>query len=118
MKNKLQQKCTALQNEETFLIRSFKFFDFKNSGEVDFPTFQKAIAKIGVLADDNDLWQYFQAYDSNGSNTIDYKEFTNIVFGKSAVVPASLVTQSQFASGQTPKASLNAGEMSYRGIRE
>ncbi len=84
-----------MQNEETFLLRSFKFFDFKNSGEVDFPTFQKAIAKIGVLTDESDLWQFFQIYDSNGSNTLDYKEFVNIVFGKAAVAaPNHSATQS------------------------
>jgi Ca2+-binding EF-hand superfamily protein len=83
-----------LQNEETFLLRSFKFFDFKNSGEVDFPTFQKAIAKIGVLTDESDLFQFFQIYDSNGNGSLDYKEFVNIVFGKSVIAATPSSTQS------------------------
>jgi Ca2+-binding EF-hand superfamily protein len=73
---------TAHQSEETFLLRSFKFFDFKNSGEVDFPTFQKAIAKMGVMVDDSDLAEFFKVYDSNGNNRIDYKEFSDIIFGR------------------------------------
>jgi Ca2+-binding EF-hand superfamily protein len=85
LKTKLQQKCNAHQSEETFLLKSFKFFDFKNSGEVDYPTFQRAIAKIGVMVDDNDLQEFFSAYDSNGNGRIDYKEFTDIIFGKAVV---------------------------------
>ena len=64
------------------MIRSFKFFDISNAGEVDYPTFQKAIAKMGVVVDDSDLQQFFSIYDSNGSGTLDYKEFSDIVFGK------------------------------------
>ena len=39
IKEKLSQKCIANQSEEDFLIMSFMFFDFSNSGEVDYPTF-------------------------------------------------------------------------------
>jgi Ca2+-binding EF-hand superfamily protein len=35
----MTQKCTAQQSEEQLLLKSFKFFDFKNSGEVDFGAF-------------------------------------------------------------------------------
>lgn len=66
-------------------MRSFKFFDIKNSGEVDLPTFKRAIAKIGIVVDDEDLSEFFKLYDSNGSGTVDYKEFSDIVFGKARV---------------------------------
>lgn len=65
------------------MIKSFKFFDFSGSGEVDFPTFQRAIAKMGVVVDEEDLSQFFTAYDSNGNGRLDYKEFSDIVFGRS-----------------------------------
>ena len=65
------------------MLKSFKFFDFSGSGEVDFSTFQRAIAKMGVVVDDSDLEQYFRAYDSNGNCRLDYKEFSDVVFGKS-----------------------------------
>lgn len=82
LKQKLSQKCTANQNEEQFLIKSFKFFDYAGAGEVDFPTFQKAIAKMGVVVDESDLEEFFRVYDSNGNGKLDYKEFSDIVFGK------------------------------------
>ena len=81
----MSQKCSANQSEEAFLVRSFKFFDISSAGEVDFPTFQKAIAKMGVVVDESDLGQYFRQYDSNRSGTLDYKEFSDIVFGKAQV---------------------------------
>jgi hypothetical protein len=37
------------------LVRSFKFFDISGSGEVDFPTFNRAIGKMGVVVDESDL---------------------------------------------------------------
>jgi Ca2+-binding EF-hand superfamily protein len=97
LKTKLQQKCTARENEEGCLLKSFKFFDFKNCGEVDFTTFQRAIAKIGVHVDDSDLADFFRLYDSNGNGQLDYKEFTEIVFGKAQPSGGS-TTQSQYGS--------------------
>lgn len=67
------------------MLRSFKFFDFKNSGEVDFATFQRAIAKIGVAVDDSDIADFFRLYDSNENGKLDYKEFSDIIFGKLSV---------------------------------
>jgi Ca2+-binding EF-hand superfamily protein len=64
------------------LVRSFKFFDISNTGEVDFNTFQKAIAKMGVVVDAGELENFFRIYDTNGSGTLDYKEFSDIIFGK------------------------------------
>ena len=40
---------------------------------------------MGVIVDDDDLQAYFRIYDSNNSGTLDYKEFSDIVFGKSQV---------------------------------
>jgi Ca2+-binding EF-hand superfamily protein len=85
-------------------MKSFKFFDFSNSGEVDYPTFQRAIAKMGVAVDESDLQQFFQMYDSNGNGKLDYKEFSDIVFGKSQ------------ASGQT--ASQGGSNPRFRGLKE
>lgn len=81
------------------MIKAFKFFDFSGSGDVDFPTFQRAIAKMGVVVDESDLEQYFRTYDSNGNGRLDYKEFSDIVFGKS-----------QPQGGQQ--------QSNYRGLRE
>lgn len=40
---------------------------------------------MGVIVDEGDLEQYFRMYDSNRSGTLDYKEFSDIVFGKAQV---------------------------------
>jgi len=49
---------------------------------VDFPTFQRAIAKMGVVVDDSDLEEFFRVYDSNGNGRLDYKEFSDVIFSK------------------------------------
>ena len=40
---------------------------------------------MGVVVDEADLQQFFGMYDSNGSGTLDYKEFSDVVFGKAAI---------------------------------
>lgn len=45
--------------------------------------FQKAIEKIGVAINSKkDLQMLFQYYDTDGSGSLDYKEFSSIVCGK------------------------------------
>jgi Ca2+-binding EF-hand superfamily protein len=80
LKLKLEQKCTSNQSTEGFLVKAFKFFDFANSGEVNFQTFSRAIAKMGVVVEDEDLSGFFEYYDRNGNGTLDYNEFTAVIF--------------------------------------
>lgn len=40
---------------------------------------------MGVVVQEEDLAQYFNQYDSNRSGTLDYKEFSDVVFEKSNV---------------------------------
>ncbi len=91
------------------MVKAFKFFDISNSGEVDFPTFQKAIGKMGVVVDESDLNQYFRAYDSNRSGTLDYKEFSDVVFGKAQV-------QAPFNNGG--QASQGSANLKFKGLVE
>jgi Ca2+-binding EF-hand superfamily protein len=37
---------------------------------------------MGVVVEESDLSQFFRIYDSNASGTLDYKEFSDIVFGR------------------------------------
>ena len=49
MKNKLAQKASGAQSEETVLLRAFKYFDLNNNGTVEPEEFTKAIEKIGIM---------------------------------------------------------------------
>ena len=49
MKNKLAQKSSGTQSEETVLLKSFKYFDLNNNGTVEPEEFAKAIEKIGIM---------------------------------------------------------------------
>jgi hypothetical protein len=61
---------------------------------------------MGVVVDPADLEVYFEAYDSNGSGTLDYKEFSDIVFGKA---------QASSSNGSRNGVSTSTA-MSYRGL--
>lgn len=49
MKNKLAQKASGAQSEETVLLKAFKYFDLNNNGTVEPEEFAKAIEKIGIM---------------------------------------------------------------------
>lgn len=49
MKNKLSQKASGSQSEETVLMKAFKYFDLNNNGTVEPDEFAKAIEKIGIM---------------------------------------------------------------------
>jgi Ca2+-binding EF-hand superfamily protein len=49
LKNKLSQKSSGTQSEETVLMKSFKYFDLNNNGTVEPEEFAKAIEKIGIM---------------------------------------------------------------------
>jgi Ca2+-binding EF-hand superfamily protein len=48
---------------------------------VDFPTFVKAMGKCGLYYSEDELYPLFQQYDQDGSGSLDYKEFSCIVYG-------------------------------------
>jgi Ca2+-binding EF-hand superfamily protein len=73
------------------------------------------VAKIGVAVDDADLADFFRYYDANNSNSLDYKEFTDIIFGKSTA-PSSTASQRGRIDTQTPRAT--TADLSYRGIKK
>ena len=49
MKNKLAQKASGSQSEETVMQKAFKYFDLNNNGTVEPEEFAKAIEKIGIM---------------------------------------------------------------------
>ena len=78
---------------------------------------------MGVMVDESDLQEFFKVYDTNTNNRIDYKEFSDIVFGKALVNSIAIAVNQSVSS--TPRASRNPimgdspqAAMTYRGIRE
>ena len=49
LKQKLAQKATGNANEETVLLKAFKYFDLNNNGTVEPDEFAKAVEKIGIM---------------------------------------------------------------------
>jgi len=103
----LAQKATGAQSEETVLLKSFKFFDINNSGDLSPEEFAKAIEKIGIMIPTKqDLDALFRIYDSDSSGAISYKEFASNMFGYNI-------------GGNTPmKAGANTGEQLVERLRK
>jgi len=83
LKNKLAQKTQGAQSEESVLKKAFKYFDLNDNGTVEPDEFAKAIEKIGIqIPTKKDLNALFSLYDADGSGSIDYNEFSGILFQK------------------------------------
>jgi Ca2+-binding EF-hand superfamily protein len=83
LKNKLAQKASGTQSEETVLQKSFKYFDLNNNGTVEPEEFAKAIEKIGIMIPTRqDLDALFSLYDKDRSGCLDYKEFSSALYNK------------------------------------
>src|SRR3569833_16581 len=80
LKQNLLQKSNSRLTEEACLIKMFKYFDIYDRGNVDFNDFVKAKEKIGIYYSPQDLQSLFRSYDSDSSGSLDYKEFSAIVF--------------------------------------
>ena len=81
IKNKLAIKSNGKQGEETILIKAFKYFDLDNSGECSTDEWLKSLVKIGITGfNDQKLLQLFEAYDENKNGSLDYKEFSKVLF--------------------------------------
>ena len=59
LKYRLSLKAQT-SSEETFLIKTFKYFDIQNRGELSFDQFARAVEKLGMqLIGTDDLRQIF-----------------------------------------------------------
>jgi Ca2+-binding EF-hand superfamily protein len=48
LKAKVMQKTNPKLTEEAYLVKSFKFFDTYNKGELSYQQFHQALEKIGI----------------------------------------------------------------------
>eukprot|EP00347_Sterkiella_histriomuscorum_P017814 403347883 len=58
----------------------FKYFDIYDKGSVSLQDFVKAMEKIGLYYSIQEMEPLFRLYDSDRSGSLDYKEFSAIVF--------------------------------------
>jgi hypothetical protein len=71
-------------------MKAFKYFDLNDNGSVEPDEFAKAIEKIGIqIPTQKDLNVLFNIYDADQSGTLDYKEFSSIVFGRPATASSA-----------------------------
>ncbi|CAG9321002.1 unnamed protein product [Blepharisma stoltei] len=103
LRQRLSQKSTAHVSEETILLRAFKYFDLDNTETVDFPEFCKALEKVGMVVNPEQVQQLFNVYDTDGSGSLDYKEFTSVVFDQDTSAkksPSKGISSSQVREGE------------------
>lgn len=63
----------------------FKYFDIYDKGAVSFNDFMKVMEKIGLYYSQQEMLPLFKSYDTDGSSSLDYKEFSAMVFGEDSV---------------------------------
>jgi Ca2+-binding EF-hand superfamily protein len=103
-----------MQNEETVLLKSFKYFDLNNNGTVEPNEFAKAVEKIGIMIPtQQDLMSLFNLYDKDRSGSLDYKEFASEVFQRQV---GGASTQGSAATGEALLEKLRA-KLKTRGAR-
>ena len=60
----------------------FKYFDTYDKGAVTFNDFMRTLEKIGLYYTAQEMLPLFERiYDTDASGSLDYKEFSAIVFG-------------------------------------
>ena len=59
----------------------FKFFDIMDRGSVNLAQFAQALEKIGFYYPDEQIRSLYLQYDKDQNDLLDYKEFTQGVYG-------------------------------------
>ena len=81
LKQRLAQKTTTHQSEESQLAKYFKYFDLNNSGCVGPVEFGRVLEKLGVwMGSPQDVNRLFQHYDQNANGQLDYNEFVAVLY--------------------------------------
>ena len=66
------QKSGTKMSQEATLMKMFKYFDVMERGSVDYATFAKVCEKTGMYYPEAQLRPLFNAYDRDGSGSLDY----------------------------------------------
>jgi Ca2+-binding EF-hand superfamily protein len=84
LKDKLIQKSSDKISQEACLVKMFKFFDSNDLGHVEFSQFMKSMEKLGFQYDEAQMREIFDQCDTDGSGTLNYKEFVCLFLGDEA----------------------------------
>ena len=88
LKIKLSLKASSSNSEMSLLNNTFKFFDDENSGLITKEKWPNILKKLGLVGfTDEDLNKIFDYYDKYQTGLINYKNFTNYIFGEESFNP-------------------------------
>ena len=85
---KLSERARSTIDEIRLLLNSFKFYDLDYIGIIDKIQWVRGILKTGLTGfTEDDLLSIFPYYDPNNSGFIDYKNYTNYLYGREQLNP-------------------------------
>ena len=88
IKRKLTERARNPADELRILINGFKFYDFDYTGKLDKNNWVKGILRTGLSGfSETDLFSLFDSYDVNKSGLIDYKNYSNYIYGREELKP-------------------------------
>ena len=83
LKTKLSEKAKSTTNELKTLLNCFKYYDINREGLADETMWINSILRTGISGfSQNDLEVIFTTYVKNPTDSINYQEFCNYIFGK------------------------------------
>ena len=88
LKKKLSERARSTIDEIRILLNCFKFYDLDYIGIIDKIQWVRGILKTGLTGfNEDDLLSIFLCYDKNNSGFIDYKNFSNYLYGREDLNP-------------------------------
>ena len=86
LKTKLSEKAKTSINEQKTLLNCFKYYDINNEGFADESRWINSILRTGITGfSHNDLEKLYKSYVSNPSDSINYQNFCDYIFGRENV---------------------------------
>ena len=86
LKTKLSEKAKTSISEQKTLLNCFKYYDINNEGFADESRWINSILRTGITGfSHNDLEKLYKSYVSNPSDSINYQNFCDYIFGKENV---------------------------------
>ena len=86
LKTKLSEKAKTSIIEQKTLLNCFKYYDINNEGFADESRWINSILRTGITGfSHNDLEKLYKSYVSNPSDSINYQNFCDYIFGRENV---------------------------------